>query len=227
MGPSALHSEVAAADRAPHRGPLKRHFGSHFTKAIIPSLNATSSSGLQNSCLGPPTCTPLGQALRFTGRDPWVYGALGATNRVPTSREPPRGKATLKGKCRVPSAGPRCPALHGMEGPGLSSSQPPLAHPPPSLRPHSHRPPHRPGQVEQVASYSPDWTGTPWPPARLVVLCKAPPRPGALGVPVGPSQSAPPFATAHFPTAQGRHAHSHREGGSAGKGNPQGVGKPL
>lgn len=138
MGPSALHSEVAAADRAPHRGPLKRHFGSHFTKAIIPSLNATSSSSLQNSCLGPPTCTPLGQALRFTGRDPWVYGALGATSRVPTSREPPRGKATLKGKCRVPSAGPRCPALHGMEGPGLSSSQPPLAHPPPSLRPHSH-----------------------------------------------------------------------------------------
>lgn len=199
MGPSALHSEVAAADRAPHRGPLKRHFGSHFTKAIIPSLNATSSSGLQNSCLGPPTCTPLGQALRFTGRDPWVYGALGATSRVPTSREPPRGKATLKGKCRVPSAGPRCPALHGMEGPGLSSSQPPLAHPPPSLRPHSHLPPHRPGQVEQVASYRPDWTGTPWPPARLVVLCKAPPPPGALGVPVGPSQSAPRLPQRTFP----------------------------
>lgn len=174
---------------------------------------------------GPPNLHPTGPSPEVYRKGPLGVWGPGGHQQGPHLQGTTPGQGHPQGEVQ----GAQCwaPLPSAPWDGGTRPQQLPASSCPPSPQPSPPLPPHRPGQVEQVASYSPDWTGTPWPPARLVVLCKAPPRPGALGVPVGPSQSAPPFATAHFPTAQGRHAHSHREGGSAGKGNPQGVGKPL
>lgn len=146
---------------------------------------------------GPPNLHPTGPSPEVYRKGPLGVWGPGGHQQGPHLQGTTPGQGHPQGEVQ----GAQCwaPLPSAPWDGGTRPQQLPASSCPPSPQPSPPLPPHRPGQVEQVASYSPDWTGTPWPPARLVVLCKAPPPPGALGVPVGPSQSAPRLPQRTFP----------------------------